>query len=383
MSVEIHNIPVGIGDCLLVRSDNHNILIDCGKYNAAVKKTFNDNNIKSLDMVVVTHIDNDHIAGLIDLLQDESIKVKNVLFNGFHHIPLQDSNRPKYEPSEELIRLLKTHNDYFNHTPKIENEVSAKEALSLSSIIRANGIPWNAPINGERASTDHHLTFEYEDMKISVVSPDDNALIDTYKDYRRYIYSNLHYKLDNDLKEDILNSLYDYAVSNEAITIDEYQISHFIGIDRNNVIQWSDLDVKTDSSISNCASLAFILEIEGKRILMLGDSNPDTVFLGLGKLSITSDRKFDAIKVSHHGSAFNITNKLLSIIDSPIYIFSGGGKNKPSKEAISKIITRPTDNNRTLYFNRVNDIVNKFDIAEELKSTFNFSIELNTQIIKL
>ena len=43
MAVEIFNINVGSGDCLLICTDNLSIMIDCGKYNKNVKAILKEN----------------------------------------------------------------------------------------------------------------------------------------------------------------------------------------------------------------------------------------------------------------------------------------------------------------------------------------------------
>jgi competence protein ComEC len=74
---------VGQGDAILIKTrQGHRILIDGGPNNKVVEKVgqalpFWD---KTIDLMVLTHADADHITGLVDVLRQ--FEVKNVLWNG-------------------------------------------------------------------------------------------------------------------------------------------------------------------------------------------------------------------------------------------------------------------------------------------------------------
>lgn len=85
-SMETHFIDVGQGDSsLIVTPNGKTILIDGGKKSAGEKvlSYLNKQGIQSIDLLVATHPDADHIGGLIDVLQ--SVSVKKVLDSGKSH----------------------------------------------------------------------------------------------------------------------------------------------------------------------------------------------------------------------------------------------------------------------------------------------------------
>lgn len=385
MSVVIHNINVGIGDCFLIISENSSIMVDCGKFNNNVKRVLKDNDIKKLDLVIATHIDNDHISGLCDLLKE--VKVDNILFNGFHHIPIEKSTNEPQIISDDTYSHMKNYSSYFNIHRPFESQVNAEESLSLSEIIKRENIAWNNIINGERLSVDNKIQFEHNGIKIQLLSPDDEQLQNTYNEYRKFIYAKTGKLLAKDKLEDLTRSLYDMAMGEYIIKSDEYSINAVLPLTLTSVNKYANESHKTDLSPANKASLAFTLEIEGKIILMLGDAHPDIVSKSLKKQYDGKQVFFDAIKIAHHGSSKNTTTELLSIIDSPIYIFSGGDTNKkPSEYTISKIINReiPIDKfeKRVLYFNRdENKIVGNFKRSNNLQQELSFEVKTNqTQI---
>lgn len=85
-SMKAHFIDVEQGDSsLIVTPNGKTILIDGGKKSAGEKvlSYLNKQGIQSIDLLVATHPDADHIGGLIDVLQ--SVSVKKVLDSGKSH----------------------------------------------------------------------------------------------------------------------------------------------------------------------------------------------------------------------------------------------------------------------------------------------------------
>ena len=77
MGIRFEFFKAGCGDSIWIETENTNILIDGGfveTYNRHIKtriyKPFKKNG-KKLDLVILTHNDNDHIAGLIKLIKEE------------------------------------------------------------------------------------------------------------------------------------------------------------------------------------------------------------------------------------------------------------------------------------------------------------------------
>jgi competence protein ComEC len=84
--LDVDFINIGQGDSILIQTPNHkNILVDGGKRSEGdmVLNYLASKGVDSLDLVVATHPDADHIGGLIDVLQ--TIEVKEVLDSGKTH----------------------------------------------------------------------------------------------------------------------------------------------------------------------------------------------------------------------------------------------------------------------------------------------------------
>ena len=73
-------LDVGHGQCVVLQHDEGVLLFDAGK-GPILSKFLTDNAITEVDAVIVSHADVDHIAGLINLLLDESVTVGKVYLN--------------------------------------------------------------------------------------------------------------------------------------------------------------------------------------------------------------------------------------------------------------------------------------------------------------
>lgn len=73
--LSVHFIDVGQGDSILIQCDGETMLVDAGDQTGgmAVKKYLNRLGIEHLDHVVLTHVHDDHIAGMQDALRNQSV----------------------------------------------------------------------------------------------------------------------------------------------------------------------------------------------------------------------------------------------------------------------------------------------------------------------
>ncbi len=82
-NLKVDFLSVGQGDSFLIRTpDSHYILIDGGPDSSVLGKLADDMPFwdKTIDLVVLTHPDSDHVTGLIDVLQ--KYKVNDILWTG-------------------------------------------------------------------------------------------------------------------------------------------------------------------------------------------------------------------------------------------------------------------------------------------------------------
>ena len=101
-NAKIHILPANAGDCFLIEFNNNEcILIDTGfketYYNYLKPLLIELKKIgKKITLLVITHIDKDHIGGAKRLLEENGdytnpniIKIENIWFNGFKNLVFQ------------------------------------------------------------------------------------------------------------------------------------------------------------------------------------------------------------------------------------------------------------------------------------------------------
>lgn len=109
-----------------------------------------------------------------------------------------------------------------------------------------------------------------------------------------------------------------------------------------------------DGSPTNPTSIGLLFEFEGTRIVFTGDADDPRLVASLrpraeaegGRLRI------DALKVAHHGSARNLSNDLLGLLDCGRYLISTNGKihGHPDDVAIARILKNGGET-KELFFN--------------------------------
>ena len=168
-------VQAEFGDCLMLQSsDGSNpisILIDGGPsqtYEKHLKPTLNTILPgRNLDLVILSHIDNDHVLGLLDLFEEikrekesgcsEVLKVSNLWHNSFSDL-IRSANY-----ANKLMQDLFSSNQFF----AIENENKIGELPAIGAL------------KGIREGRD--LTKLSQDLKIPINSQFGGDLINTKK----------------------------------------------------------------------------------------------------------------------------------------------------------------------------------------------------------
>lgn len=102
---------------------------------------------------------------------------------------------------------------------------------------------------------------------------------------------------------------------------------------------------KPDQSKTNKASISFIFSYKNKNIAFLGDAHAEDICEGL--LQYWDETPLDIVKLSHHGSQYNISSDLLQLMKCNKFIITK--ESFTDKETISRIIKHT--NNTKIYCN--------------------------------
>lgn len=383
MQVKFQTFPVGSGDCitLLLKNDDKevHIMADCGLYTQEVNDFIVNEFHGHIDYLIVTHIDNDHINGLIAMLKSTpNLTVNHIFYNCY-----QRTSDDLQEWDEKMVANVKR---VFGHLPAVvdmlEQKIKAETSMTLAELILGNE-KWKKAWRREYVTEDSAAIDLENDMgRFIFLSPTKKALDDLDKEYRTLFWKTLYKQKKDDYKkeETIYESLMRIMEQEDNEGLYEEPVSSKV-LDENALKFYADEKMK-GLSPANEASIAFIWEHEGHRILFMGDANPDQVVKKIGDVYKDTPKPvlFDAIKISHHGSAHSTSRELVSIADSERYFVTGGANTRPSYQALSRIIIAPLPedlSHREIRYNRENDILKSLASNESLKEKLYYSVTAN------
>ena len=77
---ELIVLDVGHGSSAILRDTQGTLVIDCGTGSTLIE-TLHYLHVKELHSIIISHADEDHVGGLINLLASQTIKVQNIFLN--------------------------------------------------------------------------------------------------------------------------------------------------------------------------------------------------------------------------------------------------------------------------------------------------------------
>jgi len=187
MSIKL--FPAEYGDCIMLsigKENQYNILIDGGlskTYQKYIKSEIQHIKEKrqKIGLLVCTHMDNDHICGLIQVLKETNPDfIDNVWYNGFFQIV----NSRFYSQKENCFtdRDNKILDEIISQgvVSDSEQEIGINEGMSLGVLIEESKIPLNLVVEG-RAICSELVKNRYEiatNIFITVLGPSKNNIIE-------------------------------------------------------------------------------------------------------------------------------------------------------------------------------------------------------------
>ena len=295
-----HVVQAEFGDCLLLEygttAKPHFTLIDGGP-----PSNF-ENNLKAvleevakhkspLDVVVLSHVDNDHIVGLVDYfaaLQDGGDDLPRPL--DLWHNSWGKTVDPDGTVGPRLTALMTA-----TRTAAMPNATNATLGIREGNALRTKatvlGIPINKAFGGDELITvsDAGPARQLQNLKLRVVGPTTKNLEKLRKEWLAWIEKHED-EVDSDQVKVLANS---------------------------------------DQSVPNLSSIVLLAEADGKTILLTGDGRSDHLLQGLeeaGQLDGDGKLHVDILKLAHHGSERDVTRKFFEQVTADLYIASANGR---------------------------------------------------------
>jgi hypothetical protein len=316
----IEMLPAENGDCLWIEYGDpvrpHRIVIDCGAESTAGMLAARLKGIEDpLKLFVLTHIDADHINGVVPLFAKHAADVRcdDIWFNGWRQVnPFLGVRQ-----AEQFSDLLEKHNLPWNRAM-----TSAGDKYPAPVVIPTEGaLP----------------TFELGDgMRLTVLSPGADQLGRLGRDWK--------------------NALIELRPEKAMLGRKQQPpaVTDFAAFDLEPL---ANTPARKDPSKPNGSSIALLAEFDGRSVLLTGDAHADVLAKSIQQLQRERGQagqklKLDALKLSHHGSANATTIPLLELLDCPRYLVSTNGNifSHPDREAIARVILHGSDQ-PALWFN--------------------------------
>ena len=381
-------LPANEGDCFLITIEEAGItiLIDGGTaetYYSALKSKLQklSHSGKCIDLLIVTHIDDDHIGGILELLKENGssqeskiVKIKNIWHNSYRHLQFKREKETGKEEKQILSNYIVSGSSQENLSKASDcKDISAKQGSSLAALILKGGYKWNQQFEGKAVCCDGENTISIgKECQITVLTPDAEALNRLAKIWKKELKSKrFAFEFSDDELFDDAYEFYMRFFENSVECVDKQISDSTQELDIEKLVNQ---EGNPDASKTNRASISILLQSQGKNLLFLADADADDA---LKKLD--GRKQFDLIKLPHHGSSRNISKKFIDDMETGTYLISTNSHryDHPDLETLAKIICKKTIYNKKIYFNyrleKVKPILEQ--VKEEDNTNFVFLIE--------
>jgi hypothetical protein len=292
-----------------------------------IKAKISPNARLPLSMVMVSHLDDDHVNGILKLTDDainnENFKIDNLWFNAFDDI-IGNIQIPVISSIAASAAAADIGSLPIN-LPNIDSHASAviastgqgrklqKDANTLNATIN-NGFGETAGkpnlVQGGSVADGSEKIIQWgniaDDLKITVLHPNRQRLIE------------LQTQWDKDLREA-------KAKGDDSIIFASLS--------------------NPDTSPFNLSSIVCLVKSNGKTILLTGDGRDDDIMAGLKNnnlLDTNGKCKVDIFKIPHHGSDRNSSVKLYQTVIAKHYVISANGKHDNPDKAMLEMFAEGT-----------------------------------------
>lgn len=318
-----HVVQAEFGDCLLLeygtRSAPRFTLIDGGPPHnfennlAPVLRELAERKVP-LDLAVLSHVDNDHIVGLVDYFSELQAGAADLPRPAeLWHNSFGRTIDPQDEIAPRMAALMTA-----SRTAAMPNAAIAVlgigEGHALRTKARLLGIPINKSFNNGELITvaDAGAPVSFANLRLQIVGPTRKNLDRLRQEWLTWL----------DRHED--------AIGRDEVTV----------------------LANADRSVPNLSSIMFLAEVDGKSILLTGDGRSDHLLNGLeeaGRLDGQGNLHVDILKLAHHGSERDVTRKFFERVTADIYVASANGRDgNPDLPTLTWIVEAAKESGRAV-----------------------------------
>jgi beta-lactamase superfamily II metal-dependent hydrolase len=344
-------LPSDKGDCLLLESpDKTSILIDGGMpdsytdYVRGFLGKWREQNKRPLDLVYLSHIDQDHIAGALQLMNDlvdwrvyrhkttsgdqwdkpsfpEPPEVKRLWHNGFHDMVDDNAGEIGSMLAARAAQLSASTNIDARNLGADYQAIAASIPESIKLSRRVSAAQLKIPLNKEFGGK---LAMVRETPQKIRLNGANSPLIRVLGPFKEDL-ENLRAKWNEWL--DAQKNQVNLARTRKWVRDEDERFDFgVVALDVDD-----QLGKRSKVTEENLASLMLLVERNGKRILLTGDGHYVDILKGLehnGTVAPSKGLHVDVLKVQHHGSEHNFKREFAKRITADHYIICGNGRHE-------------------------------------------------------
>lgn len=260
-----------------------------------------------LDLVMLSHVDNDHVVGLLDLLAalraddaaDSTGASRLIQIGGLWH----NSFTRTIDVNGALAPRLRAVSSNAVSVLAAEATQGVAEGHALRLAARALHLPINADFPDDLVCADDApRPIVLDNLSLTVVGPTQANLDELRTKWAEWL-----------------------AAHEQAIADGDLQVL-----------------ANSDRSIPNLSSIMVLAEADGRSLLLTGDGRSDHLLQGLrqvGRLDTAGRCHVDVLKVAHHGSERNATRSFFRKVTADRYLISANGRDgNPDSPTLAWIV---------------------------------------------
>lgn len=265
----------------------------------------------NLDFMVLSHVDDDHVVGLLDLLAEIQQQ--------------RDSGAP------ETIGIGEIWHNTFSQT--LGGEIEARFQAFMGAAAPVRGAMHAADRTMRDIAKGDALTHAVDALEIPINEQFDPSYLVSLglthepvdrENLRLWIVAPNRTNLQN-LREEWLEWLEEQEGRVLVRSLEEAERAA----------------TRADTRVPNLSSIMFLALADGKSMLLTGDGRGDHLLEGLGQaglLDAGGRLHVDILKLPHHGSRHNISKEVLQAITADRYVVSASGRySHPSRQTLEWI----------------------------------------------
>jgi beta-lactamase superfamily II metal-dependent hydrolase len=353
----------GKGDCLLLEDNarKHRILIDGGTSSAHREHVapflgkLRDKK-KDIDILYVSHIDDDHIAGVLSLLDTEAdwrvhehqVKANNathkppeaprpptigkIFHNAFRDQVGQNSGDIESMLAASARALSASDHAWARQLADVHQNLatSIKQAIRVSQRLKPGAL--NIPLNPDSGKKlmllrDGQKAIKLGTVQLSILGPSPDDLTRLRKEWNKWLKEH----------QAEVKTLRARAVADEELLRNDVDMALAPSIAETHQLEQLELALakqlgnRSKVTTPNLASLMFLAREGDQTILLTGDGHSQDILKGLEHLGVLAPGDHihvNVLKVQHHGSEHNIDGPFCDRVSADHYVFSGNGEHE-------------------------------------------------------